>query len=55
MKGRYYSGNLGLAGRIILKSDYREMGLESADWIYLARGRDLWRAVVNTAMDLRVP
>jgi hypothetical protein len=25
------------------------------DWIDLAQNRDRWRAVVNTAMNLRVP
>jgi hypothetical protein len=25
------------------------------DWIDLARNRDMWRALVNTVMNLRVP
>jgi hypothetical protein len=31
-----------------------EIGLGSVDWIQLAQDRDLWRAVVNTVMNLRV-
>jgi hypothetical protein len=25
------------------------------DWIHLAQDRDRWRALVNTAMSLRIP
>jgi len=35
--------------------DIQEVGLESMDWIDLAQNRDRWRAVVNAAMNLRVP
>jgi hypothetical protein len=31
-----------------------EIGWGSVDWIQLAQDRDRWRAVVNTAMNLRV-
>jgi hypothetical protein len=34
--------------------DLREIGRDGMDWIDLAQ-RDQWRAVVNTAMNLRVP
>jgi len=33
----------------------RERGLKVVDWIHLAQNRDLWWAVVNTAINLRVP
>jgi hypothetical protein len=33
----------------------REMGWGGMDWIDLAQDRDQWRALVNTAMYLRVP
>jgi hypothetical protein len=33
----------------------REIGCGGMDWIDLAQDRDQWRALVNTAMNLRVP
>jgi hypothetical protein len=38
-----------------IKMDLREIGWDSMDWIDLAQDRDQWRALVNTAMNLRVP
>jgi hypothetical protein len=38
-----------------IKMDLREIGWDGMDWIDLAQGRDQWRALVNTVMDLRVP
>jgi hypothetical protein len=35
--------------------DLREIGWDGMDWIDLAEDRDHWRALVNTAMSLRVP
>jgi hypothetical protein len=35
--------------------DLGEMWWEVVDWIHVAQDRDQWRAVVNTAMKLRVP
>jgi hypothetical protein len=37
------------------KMDLREIGWDGMDLIYLAEGRDQWRALVNTVMNLRVP
>jgi hypothetical protein len=34
--------------------DLREIGWDGVDWIELAQDRDQWRALVNTAMNLRV-
>jgi hypothetical protein len=31
--------------------DFREIGLESVDWIHLAPNRDRWRVLVNTVMN----
>ncbi|KAJ4446312.1 hypothetical protein ANN_13007 [Periplaneta americana] len=38
-----------------IKIDLREVGYDDGDWIGLAQDRDLWRAYVRTAMNLRVP
>jgi hypothetical protein len=37
-----------------IKMDLREIGWGGMDWIDLAQGRDQWRALVNTVMNLRV-
>jgi hypothetical protein len=36
------------------KMDHREIGWRGVEWIHLARCRDIWRAVVNAVMNLRV-
>jgi hypothetical protein len=36
-----------------IKMDRREIGWDGRDWIELAQGRDQWRALVNTVMNLR--
>jgi hypothetical protein len=33
----------------------REIGIDGANWVRLARDRVQWRAFVNTVMNLRVP
>jgi hypothetical protein len=37
-----------------IKTDLREVELESVDWIHLEQDRDKWWAHVNTVMKLRV-
>jgi hypothetical protein len=37
-----------------IRMDLREIGWESVDLIRLAQGRDRWRALVNTVMNLRI-
>jgi hypothetical protein len=37
-----------------IRMDVREIGWGSVDWIQLAQDWDLWRALVNTVMNLRV-
>jgi hypothetical protein len=38
-----------------IKMDLKEIGWGGMDCLDLAQDRDQWRAVVNTAMNLRVP
>jgi hypothetical protein len=38
-----------------VKIDVRGIGWGVMDWIDLAKDRDQWRALVNTAKNLRVP
>jgi hypothetical protein len=35
--------------------DLEEIEWDGRDWIELAQDRDQWRALVNTAMNFRVP
>jgi hypothetical protein len=38
-----------------IKMDFREIGIDGANWIQLAQDRVQWRTCVNTVMNLRVP
>jgi hypothetical protein len=38
-----------------IKMGFREICWDAMDWIDLAQDRDQWRALLNTAMNLRVP
>jgi hypothetical protein len=38
-----------------IKMDLGEIGLGGVNWIDLAQDRDTWRALVNAAINLRVP
>jgi len=35
--------------------DLTDAGWEEVDWMHVAQDRDQWAALVNTAMNLRVP
>jgi len=38
-----------------IKTNRKEIGWKGLDWDGIAQNRDRWRAVVNVAMNLRVP
>jgi hypothetical protein len=37
-----------------IRMDLMKIGWRSVDWMQLAQDRDMWQAVVNTVMNLRV-
>jgi hypothetical protein len=38
-----------------IKIDLREIGWDNMDWIDLTQNRNLWRALANAVINLRVP
>jgi hypothetical protein len=38
-----------------IKMNLRKIGMEGIDWIHLPQDSNLWRALVNTVINLRVP
>ena len=38
-----------------IKMDLEEVGRGCGDWMELAQDRDMWRVLVNTSMNVRVP
>jgi hypothetical protein len=38
-----------------IKLDLREIGIDEANWIWLAEDRVQWWAFVNTVMNLQIP
>ena len=54
------SGSLVVQNYLLMNSsvpvwDLQEVGGGCEDWMELAQDRDRWRALVSTAMNLRVP
>jgi hypothetical protein len=51
---RQTEGDQDVRGWIIIEMDLRERW-GSMDWIVLVKGKDVWRALVITAVNLLVP
>jgi len=54
-EGKRPLGRPRLRGEDNIKMDIQEVGCRGKDWIELAEDRDRWRALMNAAMNLRVP
>ena len=38
-----------------IRMDHEEIGINAGNWVDSAQDRDYWRALVNTALTVRVP
>ena len=38
-----------------IRMDLKEIGINTRNWVGKAQDRDYWRALVNAALNLRVP
>jgi hypothetical protein len=38
-----------------IRTDLEEIGINAGNWVDSAQDRNYWRALVNAALDLRVP
>ena len=38
-----------------IRMDFEEIGINAGNWVDSAQDRDYWRALVNAALNLRVP
>ena len=38
-----------------IRMDLKEIGIDLRNWVDSAKDRDYWRALVNAALNLRVP
>jgi hypothetical protein len=54
-EGKRPVGRPGLRWADNIKMGLRKIGWDDMDWINVAEERDQWKALVNAAMNLRVP
>jgi hypothetical protein len=54
LRERDHLGDLGL-DKDNIRTDLQEVGYGGMEWIDLYQDTDRWRALVNVAMNLRVP
>jgi len=47
--------DLGIHGKISIRTDVREIGWESVDWMHLGQDRDHWWTLVYIVMNFQVP
>jgi hypothetical protein len=38
-----------------IRMDFKEIGINTKNWVDSAQDRDYWRALMNAVLDLRVP
>ena len=38
-----------------MRIDIKEIDIDTRNWVYLAKDRHYWRALVNATLNLRVP
>ena len=38
-----------------IRMDFKEVGINTRNWVDSAHDRDYWRVLVNSALNLRVP
>ena len=51
--GKIHLGRLRRRWEDNTRMDLKEIGLNTRNWVDSAQGRDYWRALVNTALNLR--
>jgi hypothetical protein len=54
LKGKRPLGRLRHRWEDGIRMDLKEIGCEVAEWIQLAQGRDRWRALENTVMNVQI-
>ena len=53
--GKRLLGRPRLRWEEIVRMDFKEISINTRNWVYSAQDRDYWRALVNSTLNLRVP